>query len=82
MNNNSFLTSPPMGWNSYDLYDTTVNEEEVRNNAEYMAKNLKEFGWEYIVVDIEWYSYNAGTRRDQQMGKVLSLLPIIFTALD
>ena len=65
MNNNSFLTSPPMGWNSYDFYDTTVNEEEVRNNAEYMAKNLKEFGWEYIVVDIEWYSYNAGTRRDE-----------------
>ena len=45
MNNNYFLTSPPMGWNSYDFYDTTVNEEEVRNNAEYMAKNLKEFGW-------------------------------------
>ncbi len=65
MNGKSFLTSPPMGWNSYDFYDTTVNEKEVRANAEYMAKNLKEYGWEYIIVDIEWYSYNAGTRRSE-----------------
>lgn len=65
MNNKVFLTSPPMGWNSYDFYDTTVNEEEVRANAEYMAENLKEYGWEYIIVDIEWYSYNVGTRRSE-----------------
>ena len=24
------LKKPPMGWNSYDYYDTTVNEEQVR----------------------------------------------------
>lgn len=55
--------SPYMGWNSYDYYDTTVTEADIKVNAEYMAKNLKEFGWEYIVVDIEWYSYGAGSRR-------------------
>lgn len=54
---------PYMGWNSYDYYDTTVTEADIKVNAEYMAKNLKAFGWEYIVVDIEWYSYGAGTRR-------------------
>ena len=31
---------PPMGWNSYDYYNTMVNEEQVRHNAEYMTKNL------------------------------------------
>lgn len=61
----SFLKSPPMGWNSYDYYDTVVTEEDVKANAEYMAKNLKKYGWEYVVVDIEWYSVNAGTRRDE-----------------
>ncbi len=58
-----FCNMPPMGWNSYDYYDTTVTEEAVKANADYMAKHLKEYGWEYIVVDIEWYAKNAGTRR-------------------
>ena len=57
--------NPPMGWNSYDYYDTTVNEAAVKANADYMAKYLKPYGWEYVVVDIEWYSYGAGTRRDE-----------------
>lgn len=56
---------PPMGWNSYDYYDTAVTEQEVRANAEYMAQNLKEYGWEYIVVDIQWYAHNAGARRKE-----------------
>ena len=34
------LKKPPMGWNSYDYYDTTVNEEQVRGNADYMAAHL------------------------------------------
>lgn len=59
------LTHPPMGWNSYDYFDTTVNEEQVRENAEYMARYLKPYGWEYIVVDIEWYSKVAGQSRDK-----------------
>ena len=43
-----------MGWNSWDCYGAAVNEETVRKNAEYMAKNLKQYGWEYVVVDIQW----------------------------
>lgn len=65
MNKNSFAVTPPMGWNSYDYYDTTVNEAQVKANADYMAKYLKPYGWEYIVVDIEWYSHDAGSQRDK-----------------
>lgn len=65
MNKNNFAVTPPMGWNSYDYYDTAVNEEQVKANADYMAANLKEYGWEYIVVDIQWYAYNAGSKRDR-----------------
>lgn len=61
----SLSDTPPMGWNSYDYYDTAVTERDIRANAEYMAQHLKEFGWEYIVVDIQWYATDAGTRRDQ-----------------
>lgn len=52
---------PPMGWNSWDCYGAAVNEEQVRANAEYMAKYLKEYGWEYVVVDIQWYQPTAGS---------------------
>ena len=36
------LKKAPMGWNSWDCYGAAVNEDIVRANAEYMAKNLKQ----------------------------------------
>jgi len=50
--------SPPMGWNSWDCFGPTVVESEVKANADYMAAHLKQFGWEYIVIDIRWYVDN------------------------
>ena len=55
----SLTPAPPMGWNSWDCYGPDVTEAEVRSNADYMAENLKRFGWEYIVVDIRWYVENT-----------------------
>ena len=49
----------PMGWNSWDCYGAAVTEDIVRKNAKFMAENLKEYGWEYIVVDIQWYEPGA-----------------------
>lgn len=51
--------TPPMGWNSWDCYGATVTEEEVRGNADYMAEKLKDYGWEYVVVDIQWSESGA-----------------------
>lgn len=65
MNKNYFAKTPPMGWNSYDYYDTTVTEADIKANADYMAENLKKYGYEYVVVDIEWYAEAAGSRRDE-----------------
>ena len=45
---------PPMGWNSWDCYGASVDEETLLGNARYMADNLKEYGWEYVVCDIQW----------------------------
>lgn len=55
MDKNEFALTPPMGWNSWDCYGAAVTEKELLQNADYMAENLKEFGWEYIVCDIQWY---------------------------
>ena len=49
----------PLGWNSWDCYGAAANEEIVKKNADFMAKHLKEYGWEYIVVDIQWYEPSA-----------------------
>ena len=54
----TWAQTPPMGWNSWDCYGPTVEEPEVKANADYMAENLKEYGWEYIVVDIRWFVEN------------------------
>lgn len=51
--------TPPMGWNSWDCFGAGVNEKQLRENADYMAKYLKPYGWEYIVCDIQWYEPNA-----------------------
>jgi len=50
--------TPPMGWNSWDCFGPTVTETEIKANADYMAENLKQHGWEYIVVDIRWFVEN------------------------
>ncbi len=47
--------TPPMGWNSYNCFGGNVTEAEVKANVDYMAQNLKQYGWEYIVVDFLWY---------------------------
>lgn len=53
--------TPPMGWNSWDCYGASVTEAEVRGNAEYMAEHLKRYGWDYVVVDIQWYEPGANS---------------------
>lgn len=54
----NWAATPPMGWNSWDCFGPTVTEAEVKANADYMAKYLKPYGWDYIVVDIRWYVGN------------------------
>jgi hypothetical protein len=51
--------TPPLGWNSWDVFGADVTEQEVKAIADYMADNLKQFGYEYVVIDIAWYAPNA-----------------------
>ena len=54
-----FISSkPPMGWNSWDCFGTSVTEADVKANADYMAAKLKKYGWDYIVIDLGWYGAN------------------------
>lgn len=51
--------TPPMGWNSWDCYGTTVTEDEVLANARYLNEHLLAHGWDTVVVDIAWYDPTA-----------------------
>ena len=46
--------APPLGWNSWDAYGLTIDEADYRANATVLA-GLREFGWEYAVIDEGWY---------------------------
>lgn len=51
----NWAPTPPMGWNSWDCFGCTVTEALVKTNADYMAAKLAPHGWQYVVVDIQWY---------------------------
>ena len=68
MDKNLAALTPPMGWNSWDCYAATVNEEQLLGNARYMAVHLKEYGWEYVVCDIQWSEPSAGTTESEYIN--------------
>lgn len=55
----TWANTPPMGWNSWDCFGTQITESQAKEQADYMATNLKKYGWEYLVVDIQWYEQNS-----------------------
>ena len=55
----NWAEKPPLGWNSWDAFATTVTEAQTKAQADYMAQKLKPYGWQYIVVDIQWYEPGA-----------------------
>ncbi len=76
--------TPPMGWNSYNCFGGNVTEAEVKANTDYMALNLKQYGWEYIVVDFLWYCDDqnsaekfANRRPDQHIDEFGRLIPSV-----
>jgi len=63
---------PPMGWNSWDCFGTTVTEAQTKAQTDYMAANLAAHGWQYIVVDIQWYQPTA-KGHDYKAGAKLAM---------
>jgi alpha-galactosidase len=65
--------TPPLGWNSYNCFGSAVHEDEVKANADYMAVHLKQYGWQYIVVDFLWsYDNPPGSNIGNPFQKTLA----------
>lgn len=81
----TWAMTPPMGWNSWDCYYSSVTEKEVVQNARYLVDNdLVRHGWEYVVVDIRWYcnhpslgggNYNQNGTQDYVLDEYGRYLP-------
>lgn len=54
-NYHQWAVTPPLGWNSWDIFGTTVTEQQVKEQADAMAINLLPSGYKYLTVDIQWY---------------------------
>ena len=54
-NYHTWAPTPPLGWNSWDCFGTTVTEPQIKEQADAMAKYLLPSGYKYLTVDIQWY---------------------------
>ncbi len=50
-----------MGWNSWDAYGLTINEEQFKANVTVLA-GVQQYGWQYAVIDEGWYMANPDGR--------------------
>lgn len=66
---------PPMGWNSWDCLGWGANEIEVKAAADYMAKNLKDLGYEYIVIDMLWYGDSVASDFEAFVHETIPVKP-------
>ncbi len=52
---NSLAQTPPMGWNSWNLFEGDVSEDLLKELADAMIETgMKEAGYEYIIIDDIW----------------------------
>lgn len=59
--------TPPMGWNSWNCWGLSVDDEKVREAARMMNEKLHAYGWTYVNIDDGW---EAAERTKQ--GELLS----------
>ena len=58
--------TPPMGWSEWDAYGLTVTESDFKANAEVLAE-LRQYGWQYALIDAGWYMKNPeGVTKDDK----------------
>ncbi len=60
---NTIALTPPLGWNSWNVWGLSVDDAKVRNAADMMKKSgLADFGWTYINIDDGWESAERNAR--------------------
>ena len=64
--------TPPMGWNSWNIYATKITQELVAANAKAMVSSgLIDHGWTYLNIDDCWQGSRGGVNHAIQPDSVL-----------
>jgi hypothetical protein len=50
--------TPALGWNSWNAWGLSVNDEKVKISAKEMSEKLGAYGWNYINIDDGWEAEN------------------------
>ncbi|PWT73901.1 MAG: alpha-galactosidase [Bacteroidetes bacterium] len=58
--------TPALGWNSWNCWGLSVNDEKVRTSARAMFEKLADHGWSYINIDDGW------EKNRNQQGEILA----------
>ncbi|WP_404339562.1 glycoside hydrolase family 27 protein [Sphingomonas sp. MMS12-HWE2-04] len=72
--------TPPMGWNSWNSFATTITEAQALETAAIQAAKLLPSGYDIFTIDIQWYepeakSYTYNARPQPEMDGYGRLLP-------
>jgi len=56
--------TPPMGWNSWNVYLGSPDEEEMKAQMRSMAADLLPYGYQYFTTDAHWYGFSNTQYKD------------------
>jgi alpha-galactosidase len=70
-----------MGWNSWDAYGLTIDEEQFKANATVLA-GFEQYGWQYAVIDEGWYMANPQGKTVADRQYAWSANGLLLPALD
>ncbi len=61
--------TPPMGWNSWNTFQTNINEQLVKDVADIIiSSGMKDAGYTYVVLDDAWMA----NERDAKTGDLVA----------
>lgn len=61
--------TPPMGWNSWNIFEVNINETKIKEIADAMVSSgMRDAGYDYLVIDDAWMAKD----RDSSTGELLA----------
>lgn len=70
---NQIALTPPMGWNSWNCWGLSVDEQKVISSAKvYIEKGLVNHGWAYINIDDGWEIYKDKEPKRDEKGNIIT----------
>ncbi len=70
-----------MGWNSWDAYGLTINEDDYKANVSVLA-GVQRYGWKYAVIDEGWYMSDPAGKTVEDKHYVWNGNGLLIPAID